>query len=143
MMVMELTSSTCLFPPLSSTCHFQPDSGPVYNRLLPVSRLLNSTLPTVSLKAARSKRLLSKSPRYVVLARTATETIVYMGCRHARPDIANRKGLICRPSQLEECADLFKPRQREGKKDAPSMMHRIREELILWGTTGAPTGSRA
>jgi hypothetical protein len=40
----------------------------------------------------RSKRLLSRRPRYVVLARIATDTMVYMGCTQARREKETRTG---------------------------------------------------
>jgi hypothetical protein len=63
---------------------------------------LKSTRPIGLLGAIPlSKRLLSRRPRYVVLARIATETMVYMGCMQARLDRAKRMGLRCLPTSPE------------------------------------------
>lgn len=95
------TSSTTFSCPLSSTSHFQPISRLVYRRLLPMSRLSKCALPAAMLiDVCLSKRLLSKRPRYVVLARTATDTIVYMGWTVARLDMACNVGSTRRRIQL-------------------------------------------
>lgn len=61
---------------------------------------------------------------YVVLARSATQTMVWIGCEQARPENDCRTGDIWRLYQLGRTAgeEVSAPRKRAGRKEAPSMV---------------------
>jgi hypothetical protein len=121
------TSSTNFSDPFSANDQLQPLSAFVYKVLLPASRLSKSTFPLApNTEVWLSKRLLSSSPRYVVLASTAKKTIVYIGCMVADFVHAANTGRNCLFSHdgvLCCCSTPFSAgRHRAGIKDAPSMI---------------------
>lgn len=70
-----------------STCHFHAVSSPTLRRLAPSTSEARSVLLEVEpARLALSNRLPSKRPMYVVLASSATKTIVWIGCVHALRD---------------------------------------------------------
>jgi hypothetical protein len=102
--------------------------------LLPAKRDAKSALPP-AVDADSAKRLFSNKPKYVVLARKAKITIVWMGWIEARLDIARRKGAMYLSYQPGfETGWLFSPpRHRDGREEAPSivLVARIDTSLVF------------
>ena len=99
----------------SMLCQFQAVSGPARSLLLPSIREDHSAFLTLW---AASNKLSSKRPMYVVLARTATRTMAWMGWDEAILESVWRKGVVLRFNQ--EGAAAFEagcsPRNRDGRR---------------------------
>lgn len=78
-----------------STCHFQAVSSPTLKRLPPSTSEARSVLLDPNpVRLALSNRLPSRSPMYVVLASSATNTIVWIGCVQALRERDCNTGVI-------------------------------------------------
>ena len=124
----------------SSTCHLHATSSPVRRVLLPSARAVHPVLSDGLWATEVSNRLPSNKPMYVVLARSATKTIVCMGCVKARREMDWRTGVICRFNQpgFEAASLIPVDRQRRvGKKDAAPLMVEVSKRVKALRPCGA------